>query len=435
VQIDPSTFDGMVLPNPERMMPSADWGYAQREFWEAIDLADAVSLESQSEVSGSHPRYGNDKFMTLKVNFADLLSSEAGKGHLIAAAGPRLEALVGQGDLHDQYDVVLVDPREAEIEHFEGFVTNLLGPLAAPLSVFPTDGGVGDDLRDRLVAADRVLLFRLGLVSGLSLQQALYGVQALRRGAGRYDIDGLVMHLRPEDGRIRETLNNSLARRLVSLWESYIPETRHPLQEELDIIGAIHGMPAYVEEFLNERLATCSGFTGDSQVLWGGGDHTGATATRLSPMSYYGEDLRVRSAFAAICAAVHHARVRADEPRRVALWRMFEMTAILRSYYDPIIIASILRWLKPTEIWWGEDLQVAREALLGSIRRTNLDDRVMLVSELLLAASQSKVMPDLIQDLLREGELLAASLGEPDDAPLRLGLAAVALLAEEAPET
>jgi hypothetical protein len=114
---------------------------------------------------------------------------------------------------------------------------------------------------------------------------------------------------------------------------------------------------------------------------------------------------------------------------------MFEMTAILRSYYDPIIIASILRWLKPTEIWWGEDLQVAREALLGSIRRTNLDDRVMLVSELLLAASQSKVMPDLIQDLLREGELLAASLGEPDDAPLRLGLAAVALLAEEAPET
>ena len=420
-QIDPRTFDGMVLPTPELLTPSVIWAYKQRRLWEVVDAADAVTLDATSDVSNLHPRFGTDKFMSVKVNFGDLLA-DATFDELSAATRDRLLALVADRRLTPPYDLILVDEREGEHHNFERLVDVVRSTLDVDRSeVFPRD----DVDVSAIQSAGHILIFRLGLVSGLSLQQALYGVQQIRRGTSKYTIDALVLHLRPEDGRVRETLENSLARHLAYAWESYIPEDRHPLQDELEIIGALHDeLPVHVAAFLEERLATCTGFPTDGQLLWAAGPHTSADATRLSPMSYFGEELRVRSAFAAIGAAVHHARVHADAPRSAPHWRVFEMPAIFRSYYDPIILCCILRWLRSTEVWWGEDLRSARAALENVVRRTRGGpEATMLVSELLLGCAQAKVPAELTEYLMTEAEVVAGTLGTPDDAALRLGIA------------
>jgi hypothetical protein len=425
-QIDPRTFDGMVLPSPELLTPAADWAFRQRRLWELADRADAVTVEAASDVSSLHPRYGTDKFMSVKVNFRDLLGDE----HCDATIEAAVEALLAQvekGEIGPSFDLLLVDEREAEIDHFDELVEALRLHLGGPDVVSisnhePIPAGV----RHQISAADRILLFRLGVVSGLSLQQSLYRIQEIRRGTAPYVVESLVLHFRPQDGRIRETLENSLARRLHFLWESYLPEDRHPLQEEMDLIVTIHGDRAdRVQAFLEQRLATCSGFPADGQVLWGAGVHYGDDVARLSPMSYFGEELRVRAAFAAIGSAVHRARVKAESPRSAPLWRMFEMHAIFRSYYDPIIVACILRWLRSTEVWWGDNARDSGTVLTNAIRRTNEKDQVTLVSELLLAAAQAKIPTELHEQLVEYATLLAESVGEGVDAPLQLGIALV----------
>lgn len=424
-QIDPRTFDGMVLPTPEFLTPSAIWAFEQRQFWELVDAADAVTLEAPSDVSGLHPRYGTDKFMSVKVNFGDLLAGDHSE-LLAAACRQRIEDLAARGRLHPPYGVMVVDERESSLPNFDAVASAVEEALGIERRVVPTDGSFDAPSQDALKSADRHLILRLGLVSGLSLQQCLYEIQQVRRGTDRYDIDALVVHLRPPDGRVRETLQNSLARRLTFLWESYLPEDRHPLQEEHEIIGGLTGTYTdHVENFLQHRLAICSGFSNDDQILWGAGPHLGDDASRLSPMSYFGEALRVRPAYAAIGAAVHHVRIAASSPRSAPLWRMFEMPAILRSYYDPIIICCVLRWLSSTEIWWGEDDRSALATLTNAVRRTGDRERPMLVAELLLAAAQAKVPAALRPFLLTEGEVLANHVGAPNDAPLQLGIVAV----------
>ena len=423
-QIDPRTFDGMVLPSPELLMPSATWAYEHGRFWELVDAADAVTLEAPSDVSGLHPRYGTDKFMSVKINFGDLLADPVGEA-VAAAARERLESLVARGKLVPPYDLVLVDERESDLAHFDAFIGNLLPVLGGPetMSVRSSVEDLEKDAVERITKSKHILIFRLGLVSGLSLQQTMYGVQQLRRGTGPYNLDGLIVHLRPQDGRVRETLANSLARHLASLWESYLPEDRHPLQEEQDIITSFHDEVApHVKDFLGERLALCSGFPANGQILWDAGPHDAADARRLSPMSYFGEGLRVRSAYAAIGSAVHHARMKADAPRSAPVWRMFDMQAIMRSYYDPIIICCVVRWMRSTEVWWGDDLRTAESMLVSVLRRTGDVEKVMLVSELLLAGAQAKVPRELCDVLQREGRLLADHVGAPSDASLRLGL-------------
>jgi hypothetical protein len=428
-QIDPRTFDGMVLPSPEMLMPSTPWAFGQRRFWELVDASDAVSIDAPSDVSGLHPRYATDKFMSVKIDFSQLLADD----QWVASAGAahvRLDNLLSspkQTDIAPPYDLILVDEREADLPNFRSFLDRLTGLLgeSPPVLVWPNPDNP-DSAADSttVLGAKHILLFRLGLVSGLSLQQTMYRVQQHRRGTAAYEMDALIVHLRPQDGRVRETLRNSLAHRMASLWDSYLPEERDPFQEEIDLLTSMHSdLDPDAAAFQDRRLAMGSGFPADGQILWGAGQHDGPDATRLSPMSWFGEGLRVRAAYVAIGAAVQHARMNADAPRSAPVWRMFEMPAILRSYYDPIIVCCILRWLRPTEIWWGEDMRQAEAILVHLCRRTGPEEQVMLLSELLLAAAQSKVPGPLCDWLRPQATLLADSVGAPANSPLRLGLA------------
>jgi hypothetical protein len=279
VQIDPRTFDGMVLPAPELLVPAAYWAYRQRALWEAIDAADALMLEAESAVTGSsHPRYGADKFMALKVNFADLLVADYSHDVLAPAAAHRVKELVAEEKLFPAYDVVLVDTADSDLDRFDDFLSASLAALkVGGVHRFPMadDEENPDAIRSAIAKAESILILRLGVVSGLSLQHAMYEVQQLRRDTADYEMGALVLHLRPEDGRVRETLANSLASHLVPVFESYLPEDRHLLQEEHEVIAPVRVDDPDADAFLQQRLAICTGFTADAQVC-GGPERTSA---------------------------------------------------------------------------------------------------------------------------------------------------------------
>jgi hypothetical protein len=101
---------------------------------------------------------------------------------------------------------------------------------------------------------------------------------------------------------------------------------------------------------------------------------------------------------------------------------MFEMPAILRSYYDPVILCCVLRWLRSTEMWWGDVPRDGEVALTQAIRRTGESELPMLLAELLLAGAQDKLPPGALEVVRADATILAERLGAPQNAALELGL-------------
>ena len=425
VQIDPRTFDGMVLPEPDLMMPSAPWASRQREFWKLADDADALFLETTSDVSAGHPRHALDKIIGVKIDFDVLLRDEMLDQFAAAAAARTTQK---RAELRDgAYDLVLVDGHDAGRPNFERFAAEALSPLTnSPWRTLPSDPSNWDpELRDAIMGAQNILLFTLGLVSGLSLQRMLFSVQQVRRETtADYDLDALVLHVRPTAPRIRDTLANAInEHNLVGLWESFLPDDRYPLQEEHTILELATDLPPEVDAFRTTRLQICSNFGSSDQIFWGFGPHGGADATRLSPMSYFGETLRARAAFAAVGSAVQHAHVQVERAVGAPLWRMFEMPSVIRSYYDPIILVSIFRWIRPTEAWWGSSAREGEMALEHLLGRTTEGDAPLLLPELLLAAAQGKIPRVAFDSLRAKATVVADGLEPSEGVPIRLGLA------------
>jgi hypothetical protein len=104
--------------------------------------------------------------------------------------------------------------------------------------------------------------------------------------------------------------------------------------------------------------------------------------------------------------------------------RVFEMPAIVRSYYDPMILAAVLRWLQPHEAWWGVDISDEGAVVDSMLDRATLEHKLILVPELLLAAAQGKLnRPGITSAQARASSLLDDSgLTDEQKAPLKLAL-------------
>lgn len=90
------------------------------------------------------------------------------------------------------------------------------------------------------------------------------------------------------------------------------------------------------------------------------------------------------------------------------------MTAICRSYFDPLLLAAVLRWCKPDEVWWGADSVGA--VVQETVARFDHDDagRRILLGELVLAGIMGKVPRDGL-DPLAQMALLEAEPLPPGD--------------------
>jgi hypothetical protein len=93
---------------------------------------------------------------------------------------------------------------------------------------------------------------------------------------------------------------------------------------------------------------------------------------------------------------------------------VFDIAAMTRSYYDPIILSSFLRWLKPHEAFWGWTATEASTTALHIIERAEGRHRKLLVPEMLLAAAHGKltfdarnVVTKVAEELRKDAEFAA----------------------------
>jgi hypothetical protein len=433
IAINPYSFDGMSQGELRPVMPSVKDARANRGLWQRCgEDPGAIAVESRSELESPLARPTTQP-MAVRVERTTLLKS-AGFRSLVADRVARLlgpvpddplaEVRWSRGPLRGASDIVLVPAHEHAHEGFAELwaeIEPILAPGVEPLP-FPLEGPFEQSVLEQVKGGREILILALGAVSGHSLQRALYAVQDSHR-EGSYGLQGLVLHARLPRSREWQTLCNSFDGALHAAWITFLPEDS-PLRGERDVlkrleVGEFDGAR---REFLEERLRLCGGeITGTKPALfWGSrGD------ARLTANSIFGQRIDARTTFAAVGSAM--ARARDDHGRREAPEvRVFDLAGMIRSYYDPLIISSFLRWLGPYEAWWGwQSWEAERtiETLFGRIQNEDAAQHI-LIPELLLATAQGKVHDAAVQKVIQHAGILRERPGLPEEvgAAIDLGL-------------
>ena len=230
----------------------------------------------------------------------------------------------------------------------------------------------------------------------------------------------LVLHAHPEDDRLWTSIRNNLTdsdgnKRLLALWLSHIPSWS-PLAMERDTYRAAqqHGIePPELLARLNElERGPAPGHT----LL-------GRAGSQLLAHSYFGQELGSRATLCAVGSAMQSARIRARQ-RGAPYWAQFDLRRVLRSYFDGLIHACILRWCEPQEAWWGPGISDCC-SFLQQLEGQDFDFDLLL-PELLLAGAQEKLPEEAVAQVVdsasnrvgRNGD----SLDERTRSHLQLGI-------------
>lgn len=464
IPINPTSFDGMLPGQVRQLMPSITDAQRNAQLWEHCSKAGAIGLIEQADdaVKDFRPV---PQHMPVHFRLGKLLADETYRSGVVE----RVEALVTEqqkpeSDLRDgqalsgNADLVLVPEHETLHENKKGELTypRLWDEIGAKIAAenvrytpfpvdLPSEEDWPEDVLEAIDGASDILIFALGLVTGGSLTRALTRVQARRKekaeeGSLRREdfvVRALVVHARPERLREWESLENSFNGSLFSVWHSLVTN-RQPLEEEADVLKDAdpEKLSAEAGDFHSLREAFCSG-DGREQtgMLWGAHSENEAEAgpeaaaeDKLSPHSLFGERLNGISTFLAVGASMERARQEARE-RAAPEMRVFELSALTMSYYDPMILGAVFRWLRPYEAWWGKRPEEAQTVMEWILTRAEgrTDHLRIIVPELLLAVAQGKVPDRAATVVERKAEALLADAGfDPlGRAALELGLQAV----------
>lgn len=421
VRIDPRTFEALALPDVNLLMPSVNSAKSTTGFWDLCAAGDALGARARSKPNPSSISRPKSGLMSVLVDVEALVACD----DFVPAIEKRVAELRKENGpkalRYPDVQGVLVNTYEEGLPYFKEKFKELRKTFGLEnAELIPVDLDE-DDAPARVAELGNVLVFALGSVSGWNLRQLLTRVQESWRPVADKTLAGLVLHARPQTIREWETLQNSYSGDLTALWQSYLP-WRDPLAEEasalkelspealaslsddaaefrelrIDITTPrIEQWKARVKDY-NDAIAEGQPALDPRAVLWGLPPHGGSHKLRLR--SLYGYEVNALTAYSAIGSAVHYQRQRdADfDPRR----RVFDIPSITRSYYDAIIIASILRWTEPQEVWWGHSEAEAANVMGELLARTvEVKERKLLVPELLYAASQGKV-PAEAQEVL-----------------------------------
>jgi hypothetical protein len=417
VQIDPSSYEGTVAARTRLVMPSTDDSTANRPFWELCNTGGAALVNADPDDSAKI--YRAPGRLGIKVDFDRLLDVP----EFPNAVATRLGEVFAQ---HEDQDLVLVPEHDHRRPRFMEFWRHIQPALGGKAEVmpFPIDGEWSAELLESTRRAAHLCLLSLGTVTGASLQAAYLAVQEVRKKVrGDYDIHGVVVHARPSNDRRLKNLRNVFApERFHCVWECRIPEIS-PIQAELDTLNRLapDHLKRTAKDFYELRRGLCAGqlnFDGYA-VLWGG-----VPTDRLTPHSMFGEQMGAPATFLAVGAAIHRRRLKSVDdfpaPDRVA----FELPAIAYSYFDPLIFSSMLRWMQPGELWWGEQDDGAGGVVRGLDQRAkDVNQRCILIAELLLAFAQGKLRQDAKSTLLEVAWRTLASAPEERAGALELGIA------------
>ena len=438
IPINPFSFDGMLPAQLRQITPDFRNPSTNAPLWEAADRAGAIAVEARPHAALA--RFRSEQIrMSIVLDMQKLIADAA----FIELLKARIGALIASEHLRTDADVVLVPMHERDYEHFDNLWSGIqptLAPDGPELHPFPLDAPFSEELRAAIRDAKSVLVLCLGIVTGASLQKALTGIQTAR-DHHEYNLNALAVHARPATPREWKTLTNSYGRdegtwALHAAWITYLPE-RSPLQEERAVIEelSLGDYDGEARAFLEERLRICIGTMdpATAALFWGA-----QPETKLTPNSIYGQGLGQAATYAAVGAAVNQGLLDASE-QAAPEFRVFEMAAMVRSYYDVLILASFLRWMRPHEVWWGWQAAEAVTTVQHMLERSQPGQRWVLVPELLLAAAQGKLTKPGVDVVRTYADTLRRAKDTPSAvrAALEIGEAVLAsrraLLAEGPP--
>jgi hypothetical protein len=425
ISISPRSFDGSLPSALARITPKVEDARRNRRLWELADsVKSAIRLEADPTQVVSEWRPPGQ--MPFVFDYAKLLAKPAFRRDAIKSL---LEDLRRRRADPGDADLVLMPDHEYALRGRAQLLKELHPILGRKFisGGFPVKGAWPQELLTKVHDARQcIAIVTLGAVTGTTLHTALSAVQGAR-DHGRYDLFAYVLHARLTDERAWQTLQNSYGSLLFAAWHCYLPE-RSPLRDEAKTLGELsdsaeRGLSRAAMAFLKSRRELLSRRDLDRGVslFWGT-----KPETELTPNSIFGQGLRAPATYAAVASAMERAR-RDQRSAIVPVRRVFEMPAILRSYYDPMILAAVLRWLHPHEAWWGVELDDEGVAIRALLTRATQAHRLILVPELLLAGAQGKLNRPGIMASQADASALLEEPGveEADRGPIELALALV----------
>jgi hypothetical protein len=424
IPVDPASFSAQLPASVTRIVPSVSDSRDNRRLWELSDAtAGAIDMDAPPLEARFRPRGS----MAFVFHLKRLLTNPEFR----AAAIDRLKQLMRDRRKDPiSTDLLLIPEHELELAGAADLINEMTPLIGVPGRVlgFPPRGDWAADLVDAVREAERAItVLNIGSVSGTTLQSAVTSIQSARR-PGHYELTGLVLHARPPDIRAWRTLENSYSHRLFYAWHTYLPDWS-PLEDEKLTLAGLHpdDLEALSEtgrKFVADRRRFPSQGVGASDMgpLWGTN-----VDTKVSPDSIFGQGIRGVAIYAAVAAAMQRSRYEARDLAAPAR-RVFEMPAIARSYYDPLILGSVLRWAQPDEIWWGAELGEEAVTVAAMLERATPAHRPPLLAELLLAAAQGKLNAPgaRVARTYVDGVLAREDLSETERSALEVGARLVA---------
>ena len=437
VRINPRGMSAMILPEPDLVVPDIFEARRNATIWETYGATTgeegAISLFGPLETRPT-PLTTRAKEQVVFFEPARLLTTVS--NDLIASRlsefnefpmrsrSDKTRSMVQQAKnlVADHGSIVIYHEQERNLLSGDNKWQNLCEALVQSDFVtrqaewvgFTEDNGLNLSANLSVDDTPDVLVLALGARTGLSCQRMfLSGRQEWPNANFR----GLVIHAHPEDERIWTSIRNTFSdadgnKRILALWLTYFPGWS-PLVVERDTYLAAKQRGLDTPEIANRLDEICDGLLPDYTLL-------GRAYPRLQPHSYFGQELGARETLCAVGAAMQSARIQA-RPQGAPYWIQFDLRRVLRSYFDGLIHASVLRWCEPQEAWWGSDSRKCCDFLL-ELESVDFDFDLLL-PELLLAGAQEKLPEEATAQAVETAKKrLKANPDERTRSHLKLGI-------------
>lgn len=262
---------------------------------------------------------------------------------------------------------------------------------------YSSDGALEQSADLSEMDVSSVLVLACGTRTGLSCQRMFL---AARQQWPDADFCGLIVHAHPEDDRVWTSIRNTFTdahgeKRLLALWLTYLPDWS-PLADERDTYLAAQ-QRGLDSPKLEERLRELAVMEEPGGAVIPGRTLLGRINPSLQPHSYLGSSLGSCETLCAVGASMQSVRVR-TRSRGAPHWTQFDLRKVLRSYFDGLIHACVLRWCQPHEAWWGPQ-PADCPRFLQELEEVNFDFDLLL-PELLLACAQEKLPTEAMAHLI-----------------------------------
>jgi hypothetical protein len=414
VQMDPRSLGTILLPRPALIMPHVLLSLSNRGLWKHMDDGQILGAEVPPSSTAKSYRRRNST-MGLRVHldrlgtspgFLDLVRrrAESVRDGTVRVLPAGLKDEAPTKDFIDA-DMVIITEHLAEFKPLAQTLLEAWGSLGSREPIWQewTKKSILD-----LAGVSRILVLSPGFVTGRRLREVLLAIRdATPTNSPPVTVAGLVVHARPEQFSEWQSTFNTYERRLRALWFTGLP-SQSPLRREARIFVDVETEGAFED---SRRTLLSKGEwsikrteLGDKagHVLWCASNDR----PRVRGESIYGTELGELAAFFAVGSAITHARMDAlaRDPHG---WAMFDISKIIGSYFDAVIIASILRWLEPGEIWWGSSVDgggVEENIDRLLTMTTDARDLAMLIPELLLAVLEGRVPDSALEKLLHAAD-------------------------------